>query len=140
MPPQMHHATLEARRSRGKPTHEDSDNNNNYYNGNNNNYNNNITDSDSNVLTETVKIFVKKAKDERVKPKWRTNVPLFTKDTDEQILSKLQSLQSEGAYFEGELSKNFFSSTLEGMDGVSGNVEGAVGVILSSDNPDLLYF
>ena len=107
--------------------------------GGSDNNNNNSDNNNESVLTKTLEKIIKKAKDKDVKVKWRTNVPLFGKDTDTQVFSKLQSLKAEGVNFEGELQKKFFSSTLEGLEGVSGNVDGAVGIKLSSDNPDNIY-
>ena len=110
------------------------------------NTNNNVTvtsdDSsgkDTNVIKEVAKKVIKKAKDKDVKGKWRTNIPIPPWDTDTEMIGKIQSLKSEGPFFEGELSKNFFSPTLEGIDGVSGNIYGTAGIKLSSDNPNTIY-
>jgi len=101
--------------------------------------NNNSSSEDTNVIKEVAKKVIKKAKDKDVKGKWRTNIPIPPWDTDTEMIGKVQSLQSEGAFIEGELSKNFFSPTLEGIDGISGNISGTAGIKLSSDNPNTIY-
>ena len=112
--------------------------------GTNTNNNVTVTSDDSNggdtgVIGEVGKKVIKKAKDKDVKGRWRTNIPIPPWDTDTEMIGKIQSLKSEGPFFEGELSKNFFSPTLEGIDGVSGNIYGTAGIKLSSDNPNTIY-